>query len=582
MTSVDMDKRIGSPATDKYVLHDPDYSSEMLNRLNSLRSEKIFTDATVCVGQEEFFCHRNVLAASSPYFRAMFTSELREGKETLVSFNDISPWIMKRIIDYIYTGRLEINTDNVQEMLVTGGLLQYEAIVDACCKFLKSQLDPSNCLGIEKFAQMHSCHRLADEAYKYALEYFSSVTENLEFLELSVDSLIRYISSDYIDVRTEEIVYDSVIKWIKFDTDERKKHITELLEHIRFPVVDILRLAIIEKEPLIRNCEDCLQMVQEAQKDHESINDKLGRRRRSMQNIHVQPRPSTVAKEKMIVIGGINNYVNKTVEMYDPLKDKWFDLPDFPENISWFNVCSVSNAIIVTGGILEGNIVSKVWKFEGSSRTWISMPPMLKPRARHASGALGDLLYVFGGVTYGTTYSVIDCELIECYDPSTKMWTHVGQSVFPRKQSQVVTFSNMLVEVGGLQGEAKVNTMDNFQCIGNGKDIRSAEQYILPESIQYAKIVVINSVFYIIWEDTKKMIALNPRKRTFQRLSDLTYVHKHCGATVLGEKIYVVGGLIDARPSCIVESYDPITNKWTIEKSLKEPRAHHGCATISL
>jgi hypothetical protein len=81
-----------------------DYSSEMLNRLNSLRSEKIFTDATVCVGQEEFLCHRNVLAASSPYFRAMFTSELREGKETLVSFNDISPWIMKRIIDYIYTG----------------------------------------------------------------------------------------------------------------------------------------------------------------------------------------------------------------------------------------------------------------------------------------------------------------------------------------------------------------------------------------------------------------------------------------------------------------------------------------------
>jgi hypothetical protein len=55
-------------------------------------------------------------------------------------------------------------------------------------------------LGIEKFAQMHSCHRLADEAYKYALEYFSSATENLEFLELSVDSLIRYISSDYIDV----------------------------------------------------------------------------------------------------------------------------------------------------------------------------------------------------------------------------------------------------------------------------------------------------------------------------------------------------------------------------------------------
>ncbi|XP_071181603.1 kelch-like protein 21 isoform X1 [Mytilus galloprovincialis] len=581
-----MDRRIGSPAIDKYVLQDPDYSSEMLNKLNSLRTEKVFTDATVCCGQEEFFCHRNVLAASSPYFRAMFTSELREGKETLVSFNDISAWTMKRIIDYIYTGKLEINTDNVQELLVAGSMLQYEAIVDSCCKFLKCQLDPYNCLGIEKFAQMHSCHRLEEEAYKHALENFSVVTEQVEFLELTVDSLIRYVSSDWIDVRTEEIVYDAVIKWIEFDVDERKKYITQLLENIRLPVIDKHRLSIIKKEPLIVKCEDCVQMVQEAITHNESVHDQHGRRRRSMQNSHVQPRPSTVAKEKMVVIGGINNYVNRTVEMYDPLKDKWFDLPDFPDNISWFSVCALSHSIIVTGGILEGNIVSKVWKFEGRTRAWIAMPPMLKPRARHASGALGELIYVFGGVTYGTTYSVIDSELIECYDPTTQSWTHVGQSVFPRKQSQVVTFSNMLVEVGGLQGEAKVNTMDNFMCIGSGKDIRSAEQFILPEAIQYSKIVVINNIFYIIWEDTKKIIALNPRRRTFERLADMNYAHKHCGATVLGDKIYVVGGLIDnshnTRPSCIVESYDPVTNKWTIEKSLREPRAHHGCATITL
>ncbi|CAG2255921.1 Kelch-like protein 20,Kelch-like protein 38,Kelch-like protein 28,Kelch-like protein 24,Kelch-like protein diablo [Mytilus edulis] len=247
MSTSDMDRRIGSPAIDKYVLQDPDYSSEMLNKLNSLRTEKVFTDATVCCGQEEFFCHRNVLAASSPYFRAMFTSELREEKNSGIIFNDISAWTMKRIIDYIYTGKLEINTDNVQELLVAGSMLQYEAIVDSCCKFLKCQLDPYNCLGIEKFAQMHSCHRLEEEAYKHALENFSVVTEQVEFLELTVDSLIRYVSSDWIDVRTEEIVYDAVIKWIEFDVDERKKYITQLLENIRLPVIDKHRLSIIKR-----------------------------------------------------------------------------------------------------------------------------------------------------------------------------------------------------------------------------------------------------------------------------------------------------------------------------------------------
>jgi hypothetical protein len=91
------------------------------------------------------------------------------------------------------------------------------------------------------------------------------------------------------------------------------------------------------------------------------------------------PKAPDACRARGFSIGGIEIQVLllPSVEMYDPQKDKWFDLPDFPESISWFNVCSVSNAIIVTGGILEGNIVSKVWKFEGSSRTWISMPPML-------------------------------------------------------------------------------------------------------------------------------------------------------------------------------------------------------------
>ena len=50
------------------------------------------------------FPHRNILATSSPYFRAMFCSDLREAHDFRVSFNEITPDTMNRILEYVYLG----------------------------------------------------------------------------------------------------------------------------------------------------------------------------------------------------------------------------------------------------------------------------------------------------------------------------------------------------------------------------------------------------------------------------------------------------------------------------------------------
>lgn len=571
--------KMGTPNKERCFLKSVQYAPDLLKQLNNLRQEKVFTDATLCVQHEEIYCHRIILAASSPYFRAMFSHNLREGRDFRVSFQEVSPWTMKRIIDYVYTGNLEITTENAQELLSAGSLFEFPAIVAACCDFLKQQLHISNCLGIEEFAMIHSCKKLQDEAHKFVLENFSSVLECDEFLHLSLNRLKDYIASDWIEVQVEDTVYEAVMKWINYDIDERRSDLLELLEEVRLPVVDLNKLAAIEHDSLVKSMPDCLKLVLEAKEQHASIHDQHGRRRRSMQNCQVHPRPSTVATEKLVVIGGQGT---RSVEMYDPQKEKWSDLPVFPKSATSYSVCAVSNSIVVTGGIFENRIISDVWKFDSVKRIWIEMPPLLKPRARHSSGVLQDRLFVLGGITYETTSSIIDLDTIESYDSKIKAWMVVGNSPFPRSLSQVVSHNEMLMEVGGLQGGVKVNTIDSYTLSENGKMKSTGEQFILPEAIQLAQIVVINGIFYIIWEDSKKMIALNPQKRTFQTLADLHYSHKYSGATVLGEKIYVTGGLVDSRPINVVECYDPSTDTWTIENTMKETRAFHGCVTIQL
>jgi len=44
-----------------------------------------------------------------------------------------------------------------------------------------------------------------------------------EFLELDLEQLILILNSDELNIKSEEVVFDAVIRWIDYKIDERKK-----------------------------------------------------------------------------------------------------------------------------------------------------------------------------------------------------------------------------------------------------------------------------------------------------------------------------------------------------------------------
>lgn len=77
-----------------------------------------------------------------------------------------------------------VSAPTSQTLLPAASLLQLNGVRDACCKFLLSQLDPSNCLGIRGFADTHSCSDLLKSAHKYVLQHFVEVSKTEEFMLL--------------------------------------------------------------------------------------------------------------------------------------------------------------------------------------------------------------------------------------------------------------------------------------------------------------------------------------------------------------------------------------------------------------
>lgn len=103
------------------------YPREALSSLESLWRDRKLCDVEIdASGEGVVQAHRVVLAAAIPYFRAMFTSNLRESQTHRVSIKDVGLRAMELIVRFAYTGRIEVDERNVCQLLLAANMLQWK------------------------------------------------------------------------------------------------------------------------------------------------------------------------------------------------------------------------------------------------------------------------------------------------------------------------------------------------------------------------------------------------------------------------------------------------------------------------
>lgn len=120
------------------------HQSNLLKQLNQQRHQELFCDCSVLVEGQLFRAHRNVLFASSGYFR-MLLSQGSDGLSDSVNatFDVFSPETFTVILDFIYSGQLDLSSHNVIEVMSAASYLQMNNVINYCKNFIKSSLDIS-------------------------------------------------------------------------------------------------------------------------------------------------------------------------------------------------------------------------------------------------------------------------------------------------------------------------------------------------------------------------------------------------------------------------------------------------------
>jgi hypothetical protein len=77
---------------------------------------------------------RVLLAAVSPYFRAMFTSPLVESRLTEIRLEEVTPSVMETVIQFVYTGEAGLCLDTAEDLFVAANRLQVMPLQDLCSR----------------------------------------------------------------------------------------------------------------------------------------------------------------------------------------------------------------------------------------------------------------------------------------------------------------------------------------------------------------------------------------------------------------------------------------------------------------
>ncbi|NXV11157.1 KLHL1 protein, partial [Cepphus grylle] len=456
------------------------HAEQTFRKMESYLKQQQLCDVILIAGNRKIPAHRLVLSSVSDYFAAMFTSDVCEAKQEEIKMEGIDPNALWDLVQFAYTGCLELKEDTIENLLAAACLLQLPQVVEVCCHFLMKLLHPSNCLGIRAFADAQGCTELMKVAHNYTMENIMEVIRNQEFLLLPAEELHKLLASDDVNVPDEETIFHALMMWVKYDMQRRCSDLSMLLAYIRLPLLPPQILADLENHALFKDDLECQKLILEAMKYH-----LLPERRTLMQSPRTKPRKSTVGT--LYAVGGMdNNKGATTIEKYDLRTNIWIQAGVMNGRRLQFGVAVIDDKLFVIGGRDGLKTLNTVECYNPKTKAWTVLPPMSTHRHGLGVTVLEGPIYAVGGHdgwsylntverwdpqsqqwTFVASMSIARstvgvAALNGKYDPKTDTWTMVAPLSMPRDAVGVCLLGDKLYAVGGYDGQTYLNTMEAY------------------------------------------------------------------------------------------------------------------------
>ncbi len=396
-------------------------AEDLIGGLADLRQDRILCDITLQTDDKDIVAHRALLAAASLYFRAMFGGNFKEAKEDVINLDalGVSSVGLSAIVDCLYSLKLKITDENFIPVTEAANLLQFVSIIPLCEKFLQSNLDIQNCIQILQMCETYNMKSAMHAVDIFLLENLIAVSEqNLDFVEMSKDCLVRYIADTKLVTNDEIQVYRVVMKWIK-SVPSRREHIIEMMQHIRMYHIPINVLYYEVQDDysgdgLLISNDQCTEQVMDAIDYYDSP--------------YKQPLINTLPPRGELTMMMLDKY------HADPYDHKWYlkPFPSYDKSIERFDTDLAAMCGVTLGDFAffickdESEPVHSHIRYNPILDKWLSLEPAPFPPNEVPDFflyvSLGDKLFLGGGMIFRGNEPGVDIATCYMYSVEHNTW----------------------------------------------------------------------------------------------------------------------------------------------------------------
>jgi len=584
--------RLGRGHTSPSHSMETSYATRLLANLNNLRQNSNhgnLCDVEIVAGLDQSNCkvhyaHRSVLAAASAYFNAMFTSDVLEAKRERIVIQSLDGITLASLLEFMYTGQIRVTNENVQELLIAGDMIELREVVEICTDHLVRQLEPSNALGIFRFASDHNCLLLKEAALRYVFTNFVQVSLEEEFLDVPKEIIVKILSSEDLRVDTEYQVFLASMAWLDHDVGGRRRYVFDVLKYVRLPLVPMKQL-----DEFQAQCADLSLQVA-----LNSVIKDVTLRKGSLVCAHATPRRA--AKKFVYVIGGSHRELGSawtkeectydSVERFDIFAKQWTQVT--PMRIARIlpGIAVLNGRVFVCGGEVDSQILANGEIYNPHEDNWSEMAAMTIPRCEFGMCALEGYLYAFGGWVgedIGGT--------IERYDPAKDQWEYLTKMQEPRFSMGICVYDGLIYLVGGCTHSRRhMQELVSYNPVTG--EWTSYASMLVPRSQMGC--LVMDDCLYVIGGTNRHNEVLQSVERyhfnenKWEEIPPMLEARASPSVASVNGKMYVFGGdqinevnFYRARTTIsAAEVYDPLTKSWNYSESLPESRSESGAVVI--